>query len=143
MKSLLQPQLFRDVDRRLLRLEQPNQSQGRDALKRLVNHVKTEKPYLDPDLTLAELSDQVAMTPREVSELLNQSLGLHFFDFINGHRIDFARDLLLTNPAQSILDILLASGFNSKSSFNTAFKKQVGMTPSAFRKQEKARGKPS
>ena len=83
------------------------------------------------------------MTPREVSELLNQSLGLHFFDFINGHRIDFARDLLLTNPAQSILDILLASGFNSKSSFNTAFKKQVGMTPSAFRKQEKARGKPS
>jgi AraC-like DNA-binding protein len=140
MKSLLQPQLFRDVDRRLLRLEQPNPSQGRDELKRLVDHVKTQRPYLDPDLTLAELSDQVAMTPREVSELLNQSLGLHFFDFINGHRIDYARGLLLTEPSQSILDVLLASGFNSKSSFNTAFKKQVGMTPSAFRKQEKTKG---
>jgi len=74
-----------------------------------------------------------------VSELLNQTLGLHFFDFINGHRIDHARQLLLTEPSKSILDILLESGFNSKSSFNTAFKKQMGMTPSAFRKQEKTR----
>ncbi|GAB5454788.1 MAG: AraC family transcriptional regulator [Henriciella sp.] len=143
LKSLLQPQLFRNVDRRLLRLEQPNQSQGREDLKRLVEHVKTEQPYLDPDLTLAELSDQVAMIPREVSELLNQSLGLHFFDFINGHRIDYAKELLLTEPSQSILDILLASGFNSKSSFNTAFKKQVGMTPSAFRKHGKTQNKQS
>lgn len=137
MKSLLQPQLFRDVDRRLLRLEQPNRSHDRDELKRLVDHVETVRPFLNPDLTLAALADQMAMTPREVSELLNQSLGLHFFDFINGHRIDYARELLLTEPSQSILDILLASGFNSKSSFNTAFKKQVGMTPSAFRNQEK------
>lgn len=143
MKSLLQPHLFRDVDRRLLQLEQPNRSPGRNALKRLIGHVKTEKPYLDPDLTLAELSDQVAMTPREVSELLNQSLGLHFFDFINGHRIDHAQHLLRTEPSQSILGILLVSGFNSKSSFNTAFKKKVGMTPSAFRKHEKTRSKKS
>ena len=141
MKSLLQPQLFRDVDRRLLRLEQPNPSRDRDELQRLVDYVETERPFLNPDLTLAALADQIAMTPREVSELLNQSLGLHFFDFINGHRIDRAQVLLRTEPSQSILDILLASGFNSKSSFNTAFKKQVGMTPSAFRKQEKTQGK--
>lgn len=141
MKSLLQPQLFRDVDRRLLRLEQPDQSQNRDELNRLVDHVKTQRPYLNPDLTLADLSDQVAMTPREVSELLNQSLGLHFFDFVNAHRIDHSRQLLVSEPSKSILDILLASGFNSKSSFNTAFKKQVGMTPSEFRKQQKTQYK--
>ena len=141
MKSLLQPQLFRDVDRRLLRLEQPAQPQGRKELERLVDYVTTERPYLDPDLTLAGLSDQVAMTAREVSELLNQSLGLHFFDFINGHRIDYAQQLLLSDSSKSILDILLASGFNSKSSFNTAFKKQVGMTPSAYRKHGTLRSK--
>lgn len=137
MKSLLQPQLFRDVDRRLWRLEKNDASKHNGDLNRLIDHVETQQPFLSPDLTLAVLSDQVAMTPREVSELLNQSLGLHFFDFINGHRIRYAQNLLLARPKKSILEILLESGFNSKSSFNTAFKKHVGLTPSAFRAQEK------
>lgn len=135
MKSLLQPQLFRDVDRRLLNLGPQTGSDKRKELKRLLEHVETQQPYLDPELTIAGLSDQIAMTPREVSELLNQSLGLHFFDFVNGHRIRHAQRRLIDRPDQSILEILLESGFNSKSSFNTAFKKHVGMTPSAFRKQ--------
>ena len=137
MKSLLQPELFRDVDRRLMRLEQDDAANASGDLNRLLEYVETQTPYLNPELTLAALADQVAMTPREVSELLNQSLGVHFFDFINSHRIDHARQLLVTEPSQSVLDILLASGFNSKSSFNTAFKKQIGMTPSAYRKQQK------
>ena len=137
MKSLLQPELFRDVDRRLLRLEQDDAANASGDLNRLVEYVETQTPYLNPELTLAALADQVAMTPREVSELLNQSLGVHFFDFINSHRIEHARQLLVTEPSQSILDILRRPGFNSKSSFNTAFKKQIGMTPSAYRKQQK------
>lgn len=136
MKSLLQPQLFRDVDRRLLRLEDGSTRQQSGDLQRLVDYVEAEQPFLNPDLTLASLSDQVAMTPREVSELLNQSLGLHFFDFINGHRIGFAQKRLIESPKKSILQILMESGFNSKSSFNTAFKKHVGMTPSTFRTQK-------
>ena len=119
-----------------MRLDPQKSDEDAGDLKRLVAYVETQKPYLNPDLTLAALADQVAMTPREVSELLNQSLGMHFFDFINGYRIDQARDLLVNDPSQSILDILLASGFNSKSSFNTAFKKRVGLTPSAYRKQK-------
>lgn len=136
LKSLLQPQLFRDVDRRLMRLGQRGAIKGAGDLGRLVDYVEAEQPYLDPELTLASLSDQVAMTPREVSELLNQTLGVHFFDFINGHRIGYAQGLLVNQPELSVLDVLLTSGFNSKSSFNTAFKKQTGMTPSAFRKQK-------
>ncbi|NQY13164.1 MAG: AraC family transcriptional regulator [Henriciella sp.] len=62
---------------------------------------------------------------------------------MNGHRIEYAQDLLLQHPSQSILDILLESGFNSKSSFNTAFKKKVGITPSAFRKRHKTQTQPS
>ena len=135
MKSLLQPQLFRDVDRRLLRLGDGGSGPESDLLNQLTAHVETERPYLNPELTLADLADQVAMTPREVSELLNQSLGVHFFDYINGHRIAHAQKRLVESPAQSVLEILLDSGFNSKSSFNTAFKKQVGMTPSAYRRQ--------
>ena len=138
MKSLLQPQLFRDVDRRLLSLSPDGASAQNSDLTRLLDYVDTEQPYLDPELTLARLSDQLALTPREVSELLNQSLGVHFFDFVNGHRIAHAQKQLIQHPKQSILEVLLESGFNSKSSFNTAFKKHAGMTPSAFRKQGKS-----
>lgn len=138
MKSLMHPQLFRDVDRRLLGLSTAESAPRNADLKRIVDHVEIEKPFLDPELNLASLSDQVAMTPREVSELLNQSLGLHFFDFVNAHRIKHAQMLLAAHPRRSILEILHESGFNSKSSFNTAFKKHAGMTPSAYRAQLRA-----
>lgn len=133
MKSLLQPKLFRNVDRRLLKLDAQDTQTLNGDLERLLAYVETQKPYLNPELTLAALSDQVAMTPRELSELLNQALGVHFFDFINGHRIAYAQSLLVEYTKRPILQILLESGFNSKSSFNTAFKKHVGMTPSAYR----------
>jgi len=142
LKSLLQPQLFRDVDRRLIKLTGgagPARQRGEvpsPQLERLQAFMGTNEPYLDPGLTLASLSAQIAMTPRDVSELLNRSLGVHFFDFINGYRIKKAQHLLLAQPRQSVLQILYAVGFNSKSSFNTAFKKQSGLTPSAFRAQQ-------
>ncbi|WP_412545921.1 helix-turn-helix domain-containing protein [Maricaulis sp. MIT060901] len=133
LKSLLQPHLFRDVDRRLLRLPIAGQPVGSFQLESLRVRVESEQVYLDPDLNLERLAFLVAMTPREVSELLNQSAGMHFFDFINGYRVRHAQDLLERYPQHTILQILTDSGFNSKSSFNTAFKKQTGMTPSAYR----------
>jgi AraC-like DNA-binding protein len=141
LKSLLQPHLFRDVDRRLIALSRTNPRHQHaivrsPQLERLEAFMDTDEPYLNADLTLASLSAQVAMTPREVSELLNQTIGVHFFDFINGYRIKKAQKLLLAQPRQSVLDVLYAVGFNSKSSFNTAFKKHSGLTPSAFRAQQ-------
>ncbi|MEM1036053.1 MAG: helix-turn-helix domain-containing protein [Pseudomonadota bacterium] len=136
LKSLLQPQIFRDVDRRFLNLTAKKPEDTNADLKRLLQYVDGEQSYLDPDLNLANLADKVAMTPRELSELLNQSLGVHFFDFINNHRIQYAQKCLLNDPKRSILEILYESGFNSKSSFNTAFKKHTGMTPSAYRSSQ-------
>jgi AraC-like DNA-binding protein len=148
LKSLLQPHLFRDVDRRLLKLtdgaDQVHQRAqvASPQLERLQVFMDANEPYLDPGLTLASLSAQIAMTPRDLSELLNRSLGVHFFDFINGYRIKKAQHLLLAEPRQSVLQILYAVGFNSKSSFNTAFKKHSGLTPSAFRAQQTDRASP-
>ncbi|WP_417487472.1 helix-turn-helix domain-containing protein [Maricaulis sp.] len=143
LKSLLQPHLFRDVDRRVLDLGNRRAGGGSagqmDARQRQVETVlefmDRHEPYLDPRLNLASLADQLAMTPREVSELLNQSTGMHFFDFVNGYRVRKAQDLLLATPRQSVLEILYAVGFNSKSSFNTAFRKHAGVTPSAYRER--------
>ncbi|MEP3653869.1 MAG: helix-turn-helix domain-containing protein [Litorimonas sp.] len=135
LKSLFQPELFRDVDRRLLRL-QAIDSITRDAdLTRVLETMKDDELFLDPNLNLAELSNQLALTPRELSELLNGQLGVHFFDFVNNYRIEHAKILLRADPKCSVLQIVYESGFNSKSSFNTAFKKHTGLTPTAFRAQ--------
>lgn len=133
LKSLLQPHLFRDVDRRLFSLNGRVSEADPAEMKRLRAFIEARQPYLEPDLNLERLADMAAMTPREVSELVNQSAGMHFFDFVNSYRIKHARKLLQDYPERTVLQILHESGFNSKSSFNTAFKKQTGLTPSAFR----------
>lgn len=139
LTSLFQPHLFRDVDRALVEVSKATSNRhdnGETAslqLNQLQAFMEANEPYLDPKLSLSSLSDQMAMIPREVSELLNQSLGVHFFDFVNGYRIKKAQHLLLAQPRQSIIEILYDVGFNSKSSFNAAFKKHTGLTPSAYR----------
>jgi AraC-like DNA-binding protein len=74
---------------------------------------------------------------RQLSVLINQYLNQHFFDFVNEYIINKAKEIL-KNPEKkevTILEILYEVGFNSKSSFNTAFKKHTGLTPTQFRKK--------
>lgn len=133
--SMLRPGLFRDVDRRVLALSDQNSGTTDADLGRLEAHMARARPFLDPELNLERLADQVAMLPREVSELLNRRAGVHFFDFVNRYRIGHAQALLQEKPERSILQILHECGFQSKSSFNTAFKKHTGMTPSEWRRK--------
>lgn len=91
--------------------------------------------HRDPQLSLKTLARRVGLSAREVSRLINDE-GLHFFDFVNEYRTQRAADLL-TDPAwadRSILEIAYEAGFNSKSSFNAAFRKHQGVTPSSVRR---------
>lgn len=95
-----------------------------------------EKPFLNPTLTIQEVSKYIKVPVRDLSLLINHQLGQHFYDFVNAYRIESAMDIL-KDPTKSritILEILYEVGFNSKSSFNTAFKKHTGNTPTAYRK---------
>ena len=96
-----------------------------------------KKPFLDSELTLEQLASQLNIKPRVLSQVINESLKIIFFDFINQFRIKAARRLL-TNPKDkkiTILEVLYEVGFNSKSSFNTVFKKYTGLTPVEFKKK--------
>ncbi|GAB3121730.1 helix-turn-helix domain-containing protein [Novispirillum itersonii] len=93
-----------------------------------------DTPYLDPLLTLPRLALKTGTTANTLSAVLNQHLGVNFFDFVNGYRVDDAARLLLACPDRTVLDIAMEVGFNSKSTFNAAFKKHTGTTPSAWRK---------
>jgi AraC-like DNA-binding protein len=105
-------------------------------LQRLLGLMSAEKPYLDGDLTLQKLAKALAISPHHLSQTINEQLNQNFFDFINAYRVEEAKRQL-HDPAKKHYSILAISeevGFNSKSAFNTAFKKHVKMTPSEFRK---------
>ncbi len=104
-------------------------------LEKLEKHMTEEKPYLEPTLTLHDLAMQLKTSTRELSVLINKTYKKHYFDFVNSYRIEEAITILL-NPSAAkltVLEIMYDVGFNSKSSFNSAFKKQTGITPTAYK----------
>lgn len=90
--------------------------------------------FQDNLLSLRSLSRQINEKPHLVSQVINQEYNSNFYQLINKHRIQRARKLLLEEPTRTVLDIAYSVGFNSKSTFNTAFRKYTAMTPRAFRK---------
>ena len=99
--------------------------------------MSTERPYLDAKLTLAELAGQLGISTNYLSQIINQQTGSNFFDYVNSHRVQEAKQVL-ADPEKSrlgVLTIAMDAGFNSKSAFYTAFKHHTHMTPSQFRRQ--------
>ncbi len=139
-QALLSPQIFRGADRLLVSAAKQIDDTGDDSdasdHQHLTAFMKQQRPYLDPDMSLSRLARRSGIAAKDLSALINQRHGLHFFDFLNRHRIEHAQELLIKSD-QSVTDILYASGFNAKSSFNTAFKKHAGMTPSVYRKKHR------
>jgi AraC-like DNA-binding protein len=108
--------------------------QKRQYLAQLEKIMSEQKPFLDPMLTLPQLARKAHIPPRYLSQVLNETLEQSFFDYINSRRIEESKRLLREKSLQgaTVLEILLEVGFNSKSSFNSAFKRYTGMTPTAF-----------
>lgn len=103
---------------------------------KLLDFIKLEKPYLDPKLSLRSLAEMINIHPNQLSWLLNESIGKNFTDFINHYRIETFKELA-TEPKNahiSLIGLAYDSGFNSKTAFNTYFKKEVGLTPKEFLK---------
>ena len=113
-----------------------NLEKRRDLMKRLDKYLDDEKPFLNSELTIDNLAIGMEMSSRELSALINQDMGQSFFDLINTHRVEEAKKILDTTTDQklTVLEVMYKVGFNSKSSFNTAFKKYTGKTPSQYKK---------
>jgi adenylate cyclase len=103
---------------------------------KLLEHVDQTAPYLDPGLSLRALADQIGMHPNQLSWLLNEQLGKSFNEFINAYRIQKFKELAKDpkNAHLTLLGMAYDSGFNSKTVFNTYFKKETGLTPKQFLK---------
>jgi AraC-like DNA-binding protein len=107
-------------------------------LSKLLQLMETEKLFTNSDLKLQDLAHKLNLSPHHLSQIINEQCRQNFFDFLNQYRIAEAKRYL-THPEKqnyTILSIALEVGFNNKASFNTAFKKHTGMTPSQFRDAE-------
>jgi AraC-like DNA-binding protein len=104
---------------------------------KIKDYMDKSKPYLDNELSLQKLSDKLCIHTHHLSQIINDNFNQNFFDFINSYRVEEAKRLLCGKETSqyTVLAVAEEAGFNSKTSFNTAFKKFTGMTPSEFRKQ--------
>lgn len=142
LKALLQPSIFRGIANVDPGDKGPDGQVGLEVAfseqdkTKLLQFMQSEKPYLDSNLSLPDLALKVGLAPRSLSELINNAFSVHFFDFINSYRVEEAKRLLLESPSEPIISILFDAGFNTKSSFNAAFKKHAEITPSQYRKQQ-------
>ncbi|MBK8150226.1 MAG: helix-turn-helix domain-containing protein [Acidobacteria bacterium] len=129
------PSVPESDERRLLLNED-----GLEKLKeRLLNVIHKEKPHLDPQLTLTELSKNLGVNSSVLSFVINNGFGKNFNDFINGFRIEEVKSRLSDAEGATLLGIAFECGFNSKATFNRAFKKFTGTTPRVF--QDSANGR--
>ena len=100
--------------------------------ERIETAMRDDALFLDANLSLQKLSRHVSAPSNLVSQTLNEKLGSTFFDYIAHWRIEAAKPLIASSEA-SILSIALDVGFNSRSTFYKAFKRETGVTPKAFR----------
>lgn len=144
LKALNAPKLFRGVSSNLqlasllkTKKADPEIAHLNSQKLKLQKFMLEKEPYLDSDLTIKDLAYQMQMEERELSILINTQLNLNFYEFINKYRINKAKELLQDKSLSklTILEILYQVGYNSKSSFNTAFKKATGITPTGYRKK--------
>lgn len=106
--------------------------------RRLETMMQSDKAFLRSDLTLPILAAAVGCSVNHLSQVINSGFGMSFFDYLNQHRIEYAKNLLgeFSGHKNAILNVAFAAGFNSNSAFYTAFKKCVGQTPAHFRRAQ-------
>lgn len=143
--GLRQPEIFSDTTERV---PEPTPAEGKKYRRsglskeraeflhaRLIDLMEAEKPFTDSSLKLSTLARMVGMSPNHLSQVINELRDQNFYDFVNSHRVEEAKRLIADpdHAGTTMLSIAYEVGFNSKSAFNTAFRKHTGTTPSQFR----------
>ena len=102
--------------------------------EQLVAFMDEDRPYLNPDLSLMELADELKLTRHQLSNVINQSHQKNFYEFINSYRTNEVKRLMQdpANKHLKLISLAYDAGFNSKASFNRIFKQMTDMTPSQY-----------
>lgn len=112
-----------------------------DYVNKIGKYMVIEKPYLNRELSIYDLSAQLKIPRHILSEVINEHMGMNFYNLVNEYRVNEVKERLQSEEFKylTLLAIAYDSGFNSKSSFNTIFKEKSGQTPSEYLKSLGAR----
>ena len=105
----------------------------------VIELMENDKLYQEPELTLQQLAEKLQYPYYQVSQAINDGMKKNFYDLVNNYRIEEAKRLLVDpkNMNYTVLSVGFEAGFNSKTTFNTVFKKLTGLTPTEFRDQQR------
>jgi AraC-like DNA-binding protein len=146
---LIHPDAFSEVSTALTSINERNNNgkepsvESKDAIYldseiKIIHCLETEKLYLNPELTLADLAGEIDLPPYLTSKVINQNLDTNFYSLITQYRLQHVKRELLKESGESIIEIAYRSGFNSKTNFYESFKKETGLSPSEFIKKNKS-----
>lgn len=140
LQSVATPSIFPaksavDAPNSLAKPVAPASALDLEPLKQTVEaYMHRQKPYTNPSLTIHELAAGLRMPSHVLSKVINDGFGRNFFDFINAYRVDELKRRASDPRAlpNTLLGLAFEVGFNSKTSFNRAFKKATGQTPTDY-----------
>ncbi|MGS2763417.1 helix-turn-helix domain-containing protein [Sinomicrobium sp. M5D2P9] len=117
----------------------PSQLTEAQVKEKILTFLQYHKPYLENDLTLTKLAARLGFKSHYLSYFLNNHLNKNFYSLINEFRVEESKNILRDTSKShlNMLGVAFESGFNSKTAFNTTFRKMTGITPSEFRKNHK------
>jgi len=115
-----------------------NDKTARAYQTKLQHYMESEKPYLDPELTIKDVAERLKISRHHITQVINEQLHKNFFMWINDYRVREVKQRLLDEKYAHLTIVAIAydCGFNSKSTFNSIFKKETGKTPSEYRRQQ-------
>ena len=112
-----------------------SQERSEKIAEKILGYMQENKPYINPEINLKELAAELHIATHHLSQVINQIFKKNFYDFINEYRVAEVKLKLQDTKYQNytLLAIGLESGFNSKATFNSVFKKITGQSPSEFK----------
>lgn len=140
-KVIRQPQLFDGmtsyenlVENQRLDDDEKEYVLAKNIFSTIDSHILQDELFKKPRLTVTDVSQSIGISVKDISWAINLGCNRNFCDYINSLRVMDVKTKLLAGQSNTtaLLDVALASGFNSKSTFNAAFKKELGQTPSQF-----------
>ncbi len=133
--DLLQPSGGQDRDSKYKK-SSLSAEESEKLYRGLLHSMKTQKYYLDPELTLGSLAERVDIPRNHLSEIINKHSGCNFYDFVNKFRVEEARRIISEESEEKMISVAFKSGFNSKNTFNRTFSKYLATSPSNYRKSK-------
>ncbi len=113
----------------------PDSPRDEQLMQRIIRLMEEQRPYLDSDLKQADVATALGVRLDEVSRCIN-SYAFNFSQFVNGYRIEYAKQLMLQKPGIKMTQVAIESGFSNETSFYRTFKTIVGMPPSEWASQK-------